>query len=101
MALFHRTSLNPGEFILAFHLPKRPPRSADASHPFWHRAVNFSADAHPGFYVLEAAGSEDFRVTTARFLSGCRSGILLARTNQAAPIEIDSGLRHSEERFDV
>ncbi len=25
-----RTSLSPGEFILAFHLPKRPPRSADA-----------------------------------------------------------------------
>lgn len=25
-----RTSLAPGEFILAFHLPKRPPRSADA-----------------------------------------------------------------------
>ena len=25
-----RTSLNPGEFIVEFHLPKRPPRSADA-----------------------------------------------------------------------
>ena len=25
-----RTSLSPGEFILEFHLPKRPPRSADA-----------------------------------------------------------------------
>ncbi|MBO0754220.1 MAG: xanthine dehydrogenase family protein subunit M [Bradyrhizobiaceae bacterium] len=25
-----RTSLRPGEFILEFHLPKRPPRSADA-----------------------------------------------------------------------
>jgi CO/xanthine dehydrogenase FAD-binding subunit len=25
-----RTSLGPGEFIFAFHLPKRPPRSADA-----------------------------------------------------------------------
>jgi CO/xanthine dehydrogenase FAD-binding subunit len=25
-----RTSLSPGDFILAFHLPKRPPRSADA-----------------------------------------------------------------------
>jgi len=25
-----RTSLSPGEFIVAFHLPKRPPRSADA-----------------------------------------------------------------------
>jgi carbon-monoxide dehydrogenase medium subunit len=25
-----RTSLKPGEFIVEFHLPKRPPRSADA-----------------------------------------------------------------------
>jgi CO/xanthine dehydrogenase FAD-binding subunit len=41
-----RTSLSAGEFILEFRLPKRPPRSSHASHPYWHRAVNFTAPMH-------------------------------------------------------
>ncbi len=50
-----RTSLKPGEFIVAFHLPKRPPRSADAYLRFIPRtemdiavvgaAVNVTLDA--------------------------------------------------------
>lgn len=50
-----RTSLKPGEFITAFHLPKRPPRSADAYLRFIPRtemdiavvgaAVNVTLDA--------------------------------------------------------
>jgi CO/xanthine dehydrogenase FAD-binding subunit len=50
-----RTSLSPGEFIVEFHLPKRPPRSADAYLRFIPRtemdiavvgaAVNLTLDA--------------------------------------------------------
>jgi carbon-monoxide dehydrogenase medium subunit len=62
-----RTSLGPGEFIVEFHLPKRPPRSADAYLRFIPRTEMDIAVVGVGVSVtLDAAGA----CTDARVVLG-------------------------------
>src|SRR5246127_3701195 len=52
-----RTSLGRGEFIVAFHLPKRPPRSADAYLRFIPRSEMDIAVVGAGVSVTLDGGS--------------------------------------------
>ncbi len=62
-----RTSLSPGEFIVEFHLPKRPPRSADAYLRFIPRTEMDIAVVGAGVSVtLDPAGA----CTDARVVLG-------------------------------
>jgi CO/xanthine dehydrogenase FAD-binding subunit len=62
-----RTSLKPGEFVLEFHLPKRPPRSADAYLRFIPRTEMDIAVVGCGVNVtLDAGGT----CTDARVVLG-------------------------------
>jgi carbon-monoxide dehydrogenase medium subunit len=78
-----RTSLGPGEFIVEFHLPKRPPRSADAYLRFIPRTEMDIAVVGVGVSVtLDAAGA----CTDARVVLGAVAPTALLVPEAAAAL---------------
>src|SRR5882672_5106678 len=78
-----RTSLGPGEFILEFHLPKRPPRAADAYLRFIPRTEMDIAVVGAGVSVtLDAKGV----CTDARVVLGAVAPTALLVADAAAAL---------------
>jgi CO/xanthine dehydrogenase FAD-binding subunit len=98
-----RTSLGPGEFLVAFHLPKRPPRSADAYLRFIPRtemdiavvgaAVNLTLDA--GSVCTDARVVLGAVAPTAVIVADAAAALIGRRLDETTLAALDQAARRA------
>ena len=98
-----RTSLKPGEFIVEFHLPKRPPRSADAYLRFIPRTeMDIAVVGAAVCLTLDAGGNcTDARVVlgavapTAILVPEAAAALIGRKLDEAALAALDQAVRRA------
>jgi CO/xanthine dehydrogenase FAD-binding subunit len=98
-----RTSLSPGEFIVAFHLPKRPPRSADAYLRFIPRTeMDIAVVGAAVSLTLDAGGvCSDAQVVlgavapTAILVPEAAAALAGRKLDETALAALDRAVRHA------